>query len=39
MSEENKVLEYDEDDSLRFIQNHLPDCREHKIVSKFMRTL
>ncbi|MCE5178059.1 MAG: hypothetical protein LLF81_02800 [Porphyromonadaceae bacterium] len=25
MSEENKVLEYDEDDSLRFIQDHLPD--------------
>ena len=25
MSEENKVLEYDEDDSLRFIQNHLPE--------------
>ena len=25
MSEENKLLEYDEDDSLRFIQNHLPE--------------
>ena len=25
MSEENKVLEYDEDDSLKFIQDHLPD--------------
>jgi len=25
MSEENKVLEYDEDDSLRFIQDHLPE--------------
>jgi len=25
MSEENKVLEYDEDDSLRFIQEHLPE--------------
>ena len=25
MSEENKILEYDEDDSLKFIQNHLPE--------------
>ncbi len=25
MSEEKKVLEYDEDDSLRFIQEHLPE--------------
>lgn len=25
MSEENKVLEYDEDDSLKFIQDHLPE--------------
>ena len=25
MSEENKVLEYDEDDSLKFIQQHLPE--------------
>ena len=25
MSEENKVLEYDEDDSVKFIQEHLPE--------------
>jgi len=25
MSEEDKVLEYDEQDSVRFIQEHLPD--------------
>ena len=25
MSEENKVLEYDEDESLKFIQKHLPE--------------
>ena len=25
MSEEKKVLDYDEDDSLRFIQDHLPE--------------
>lgn len=25
MSEENKVLEYDEEDSVRFIQEHLPE--------------
>ncbi len=25
MSEEKKVLEYDEDDSLKFIQEHLPE--------------
>jgi hypothetical protein len=25
MSEENNVLEYDEEDSIRFIQEHLPD--------------
>ncbi|MDD3789545.1 MAG: hypothetical protein PHO94_12755 [Petrimonas sp.] len=25
MSEENKVLEYDEDDSIKFIKEHLPE--------------
>ena len=30
MSEEKKVLEYDEDDSLKFIQEHLPEEMENE---------
>ena len=30
MSEEKKVLEYDEDDSIKFIQNHLPEELKNK---------
>lgn len=30
MSEEKKVLEYDEDDSIVFIQNHLPENLKNK---------
>jgi len=30
MSEEKKVLEYDEDDSLKFIQEHLPEEMQHE---------
>ncbi|NLX81759.1 MAG: hypothetical protein GXZ03_09375 [Proteiniphilum sp.] len=30
MSEEKKVLDYDEDDSIKFIQNHLPEEFKNK---------
>ncbi len=37
MSEENKVLEYDEDDSLKFIREFLPE--EMKTSSPMMRSI